>query len=82
MAFDEHERRHVVQHAAAAADEAVAADRGVVVHGHGAGERGMIVDVDVPAQQRAVGDDDVVAQPAIVGHVAAGHEKVVVADAW
>ena len=46
-----------------------------------AGKRGVIVDVDVSAQQRAVGDDDVVAQLAIVGHVAAGHEEVVVADA-
>ncbi len=80
MSLDQHERRHVVQHSAQAADEAVAADRGVMVHGHGAGERGMIVDVHVPAQQRAVGDHDVVAQFAVVGHVAAGHEEVVVPD--
>ena len=80
MAFDEHERRHVVQHAAAAADKAVAADRGIVMHGHGARERGMVVNVDVPAQQRAVGNHDVVAQAAIVGDVAAGHQEVVAAE--
>ena len=34
----------------------------------------------VAAQQRAVGHDDVVAQLAIVGHVAAGHQEVLVAD--
>ena len=78
--FAEHERRHVVQHAAQPADEAVAADRREVVHGHGAGERRVVVDVHMPAQQRAVGHDDVVAQLAIVGDVAAGHQEVLVAD--
>ena len=56
----EHERRHVVQHAAQAADEAVAADRRIVMHGDAAGERGVVVDVHVAAQQRAVGHDDAV----------------------
>ena len=79
-AFAQHERRHVVQHAAQTADEAVAADRREVVHGHGAGDRRVIVDVHVPAQQRAVGHDDVVAQLAVVGHVAAGHQEILVAD--
>ena len=79
-AFAEHERRHVVQHAAQAADEAVAADRREMMHGHGARERGVVVDVNVPAQQRAVGHDDVVAELAVVGHVATGHQEVVVAD--
>ena len=79
-AFAQHERRHVVQHAAQAADEAVAADRREMMHGHGAAERGVIVDVHVPAQQRAVGHDDVVAQLAVVGHVAAGHQEILVAD--
>ncbi len=51
------------------------------MHGDGAGERRMIVDMNVPAEQRAVGDHDVAAQLAIVGDVAAGHEKIVVADA-
>ena len=50
------------------------------MHADAARERGMIVNVDVATQQCAVGHHDVVAQPAIVGHVATGHEKVVAAD--
>ena len=80
LPFAQHVRRHVVQHAADAGGERIAADRRVMMHGHAAGERGMIVHAHVPAQKRCVGDDDVAAQPAIVGDVGAGHEKVVAAD--
>ena len=38
------------------------------------------MNVDVTAQQRGVGDHDVIAQPAIVGHVAIGHQVVMTAD--
>ena len=79
-AFAEHERRHIVQHAAQSADKAVAADRRKVVHGHRAAQRGVVVDVHMPAQQRAVGHDDVVAQLAVVGDVAAGHQEILVAE--
>ncbi len=79
--LDEHEGRHIETHAAQAGHEAPASDRGVVVHGRAAGKAGVVVDVHMPAQQGAVGDDDVAAQLAVVGHVAAGHEEVVVAQA-
>ena len=44
------------------------------------GKRSVIVNVNVSGQERVVGDNDVVAQLAVVGHVAAGHEKIMVAD--
>jgi 3-oxoacyl-[acyl-carrier protein] reductase len=34
----------------------------------------------MPAQQRAIGDNDIVADPAIVSHMAAGHQEVVRAE--
>ena len=51
-----------------------------MVYADAAGKPGVVVHVDVSAQQRAVGNHDVVAQLAVVGHVAAAHEEVVVAQ--
>ncbi len=79
MAFDQHERRHVVQHAAQTAHEAIAADRRIMMHRHGARQRSVVVHMHVAAQQRAVGQHDVAAQSAIMRHVAASHEIIVAA---
>ena len=80
IAFDQHVRRHVVQHAAQAAGEAEAADRREVMDDHAAGDRGVVVNVDVAAQQRGVGHDHAAADAAIVGDVAAGHDEAVAAE--
>ena len=80
VTLDEHVGGHVVQHAAQPAHEAVAADRRVVMHRHGARERSVIVHVHVSAEHRAIGHDDVIAKLAVVRDVAAGHDEVVIAD--
>src|SRR4051812_30689652 len=77
--FAQHKRRHVVQHAAQAADEAVAANRREVMHGDGSAERSVVIDMHVAAEQRTICHDDVVAELAVVSDVATGHEEVAIA---
>ena len=80
IAFEQHVWGYVVPDGAGARHEAVAADRGEVMHRNGARERGMIVNVNVSCQQGIVGNDDVVAQLTIVGNVGACHQEVVITD--
>jgi hypothetical protein len=76
-----HEGRHVLHHAAGAADVAAAPDGRELVHAHEARQHDVVADVHVPGDEHAVDQDAVVAHHAVVAHVAAGHEHVVAADA-
>ena len=78
--LDEHVRGHVVPHAAQARHEAVRTHGGEMVDRHGAGKRRVVVDVDVPTEEHSVGQNDIVPEAAIVGHVGASHQEVVVAQ--
>ena len=50
------------------------------MHDAVAGKERPVLHLRIPGQQHAVGNDGMVAQPAIVPHVAVGHEKIVRAD--
>ena len=79
-AFNEHERRHVVQHSAQTGDERKAADRGVVMNTDTAGERCVVVNVDMTTQQRTVGHDDMITKSTIMRDMTASHQEVVIAE--
>ena len=49
------------------------------MHAHAARKRGVVVHVHVPAEQRSVGHDDAIPEPAVMGHVAAGHQIAAIA---
>ncbi len=74
------ERRDVPAGGAHAAHDGDLSDADELVDRAARREHGTVADLDVAAQHRIVRQDDTVAQPAVVGHVAVGHQEVVVAD--
>ncbi len=78
--FDEHKRRHIMVNSTQPTDETVAADGCVVMDRSAPCQGSVVVNMDVATEQSPVGHDDAVAKPAVVRHVAAGHEEIVVTD--
>ena len=78
--FDEHEGRYIVKDTTEAADKAEATHRREVMHRHASGNGRMVVHMDVSTEQRTIGHDDAIADAAVMGHMAIGHQEVIVAD--
>ena len=69
-----------MQDATESADDAIATDGGVVVHGRASTQRSVVVDMHVATQHNVVGHDDPITDFTIVGHMAASHQIAVTAD--
>lgn len=80
MAFDDYERWNIADGMAADAGETVAADGHVVIHDDSAGKSGMVLNDDSIAKHGSIGHGDAIAQLAAFADVAAGHQKIVIAN--
>jgi hypothetical protein len=81
LAVGHDEGRHVLGHAADAAEHDIGADAAELVHGDLSGDEDVVVQLHVSGQGGGVGEDVVVADGAVVSDVAVGHEEVAAADA-
>jgi hypothetical protein len=70
-------RRDVQRDACAATDHHALADAAELVDDRTAAEKGPIADLHMPGQQYRIGDNNTIAYPAIVRHMAGGHQKAI-----
>ena len=79
VAFDHHERRHVLRDAALETRHRMRADLAELVHTRQPTDDDPIADLHMPGQRRVVGQDGVAAELHVMRDVHIGHHPVVVA---
>ena len=80
IAVDRHERRHIFDDACQAAEHGQTSHAAELMHGHVARNIGPIFDHDMAAERGVVGENRMLADDAIVGHVSADHQQIMIAD--
>ncbi len=80
ISIHDHERRHVLHHLRATADDRVFPDPAELMRRGEAGNDGVVLDDDVAGEAHGIGQNDVVAELAIVRDVRVAEKQVMRAD--